>query len=72
MPARRRSTILIDQQGFELCEAPTRVDELFDDAQVTQRYYPEIAALACKVTGATRAYVFDHLVRKREPSRSLT
>jgi hypothetical protein len=62
----------IDHQGFELCEAPTCIDELFDDAQVTQRYYPEIAALACRVAGASRAYVFDHLVRKRAPSRSLT
>jgi len=62
----------IDREGFELCEAPTCVDERFDDVQVTERYYPEIAALACRVARGSRAYVFDHLVRTREPSRSLT
>lgn len=61
----------VDREGFELREAPTRVDDFFDDAQVTQRYYAEIAELACVVAGATHAYVFDHLVRTREPSRSL-
>lgn len=61
----------VDRQGFELREAPTRVADFFDDAQVTRSYYPEIAELARFVTGSTRAYVFDHLVRKREPSRPL-
>jgi len=61
----------LDREGFELREAPTGVDDFLDDAQVTHTYYPEIAALACTVAGATRAHVFDHLVRKREPSRSL-
>jgi hypothetical protein len=61
----------VDRQGFELREAPTRVADFFDDAQVTRSYYPEIAELARLVAGSTRAYVFDHLVRKREPSRPL-
>lgn len=69
-PARER--ISIDREGFELREAPTRVDDFLNDDQVTRRYYAESADLARTVSGATSAYVFDHLVRKREPSRSLT
>ncbi|MFC6519520.1 CmcJ/NvfI family oxidoreductase [Undibacterium arcticum] len=30
-------------------------------------YYPEVAEIALAATGASRAFVFDHLVRKREP-----
>jgi hypothetical protein len=61
----------VDRQGFELRTAPTRVADFFDDAEVRGGYYPEVAELARCVAGATRAYVFDHLVRRREPSRPL-
>lgn len=33
------------------------------------RYYPEVAELALAATGAKQAFVFDHLVRKREAGR---
>lgn len=61
----------IDHHGFELHDAPTRVVDFADADQVTQIYYREIAELARSVTGARHAYVFDHLVRKRDPSRPL-
>lgn len=56
-------------EGFELRAAPTGVADFFDEAEVKRTYYKEVEELACAATGARRAYVFDHLVRKREPGR---
>ena len=44
--------------------------DFLDDDAVRRIYYPEASELALDVTGANRAYVFDHLVRRREPNRS--
>ena len=44
----------------------------FDDAQqVRATYYPMLQRLALKVTGGTDAFVFDHLVRRRDPQVNL-
>lgn len=58
----------IDEEGFELWDAPTAVDDFEDAEQVASRYYPESAELALAATGATRAFVFDHLLRRRTPA----
>ncbi len=60
----------IDREGFELWDAPTLVKDFLDDDAVRTIYYREAAELALAVTGAQHAYVFDHLVRKREPDRA--
>jgi len=60
----------IDREGFELRDAPTAVTDFLDEAQVREVYYREASELARAVTGATRALVFDHLVRRREPDRA--
>ncbi|WP_428424670.1 CmcJ/NvfI family oxidoreductase [Methylibium sp.] len=59
----------IDREGFELQDAPTAVTDFLDARMVESVYYPEACELALAVTGATRAFVFDHLVRKREHDR---
>jgi hypothetical protein len=56
-------------EGFELREAPSIVRDFRDDEAVISTYYNEMAELARAVTGAARAYVFDHVVRKREAGR---
>ena len=60
----------IDREGFELWDAPTAIRDFLDHDKVKVVYYQEASELALKVTGASRAYVFDHLVRKREPNRA--
>jgi len=60
---------LVHREGFELWDAPSAVTDYGDERAITKTYYEEMADLACAVTGATHAYVFDHLVRKREPGR---
>lgn len=56
----------IEKEGFELWDAPTRVKNFFDVDEVLNTYYREAGELAVAVTGAKRAYIFDHLVRKRD------
>jgi hypothetical protein len=57
-------------EGFELRDAPTAVANFLDEEAITTVYYNEAAELALAATGATRAYVFDHLVRKRDARRA--
>lgn len=56
-------------EGFELWDAPSLVRDFRVKTDVRRVYYEECAELACTVTGGTAAYVFDHLVRKREAGR---
>lgn len=60
----------IDREGFELWDAPSAVTDFLDEQQIRSVYYAEAMELALQVTGARRAYVFDHLVRRRERDRS--
>jgi hypothetical protein len=59
----------IHVEGFELWDAPTAMVDFRDEDAVRSRYYAETAALAKYVTGAEHAYIFDHLVRRRETGR---
>jgi len=59
----------IDREGFELWHAPSSTRDFLDDEEIRARYYREVAELALAATGASRAHVFDHLVRRREPNR---
>lgn len=59
----------IEREGFVLRDAPTAVRDFLDDAEVADVYHREVAELALAVTGGARAFVFDHLVRRREADR---
>ncbi|WP_437759111.1 CmcJ/NvfI family oxidoreductase [Sorangium sp. So ce1389] len=58
----------IHHEGFELWDAPSRLRNFHDEA-LQAVYYPECVELACLVTGASRGFVFDHLLRQREEGR---
>ncbi len=60
----------LDQEGYSLWDAPTTVKSFLDDAQIRSTYYAEARELALSATGGSQAYVFDHLVRRREQDRS--
>src|SRR3954463_10095896 len=66
------ATPSIHGAGFTLQHAPTAVRDFYDEEAVKRIYYDEAAALALAVTGAQDAYVFDHLVRKREAGAPLS
>ncbi len=57
------------REGFELWDAPSGVKDFLNEEEIVSVYYKEMAELACAATGAQRAYLFDHLVRKREAGR---
>lgn len=61
----------LDRNGFELWHAPSSVGDFLDEEEVRRRYYPEVAELVLRATAGEEAYVFDHLVRRREPGRPL-
>ena len=53
----------LDRQGFAAMRHPTAVRDFYDDDEVRRVYYPEMEALVCSVTGASKAVVFDHTIR---------
>ncbi|MEJ7931657.1 CmcJ/NvfI family oxidoreductase [Ramlibacter sp. AN1015] len=58
----------LDAEGFELWDAPSAVRDFDDAEEVTGSYYAEASELALAATGGTRAFVFDHLLRRRAPA----
>lgn len=56
----------IEHEGYELWDAPSSVKNFMDADEVAAIYYAEARELALAVTGASKARVFDHLVRRRE------
>ena len=59
----------VQSEGFELRDAPSAITDFRDEEAIKSVYYPEVAELALAATGAKQAFVFDHLVRKREAGR---
>lgn len=57
----------LEREGYTLRHAPSALDDFHDKEAIVQHYYPEMAQLALSVSGASAAFVFDHLVRKRQP-----
>jgi len=53
----------LDKNGFVLVEHWTKVGDFFDKAQLEAVYYPEVAALIGRLSGAKRVHVFDHTLR---------
>lgn len=50
----------IDSAGFELLRAPSAIADFYDDAQVRERYYPEVVQFLRRVLSALDVVVFDH------------
>ena len=59
----RGGAFSLDQNGFTFVEHGTAVRDFFDKADLEAVYYPEVAALIGKLSGAKRVQVFDHTLR---------
>jgi hypothetical protein len=59
-------SLSLDVQGFELHQAPTRVTDYYDEAQLRDVCYREAEQLVKQATGASRVVIFDHTIRRRE------
>ena len=53
----------LDAQGLHLTRHQTRVGNFYDAQEVQRVYYPEVAELVKRLTGAEKVLVFDHNVR---------
>ena len=53
----------LDREGFVLLHCPTAATNLYDDAEVTSRYYAECERVIREATGASRVVAFDHIAR---------
>src|SRR5258708_4130133 len=53
----------LDREGFVLLQRPTAATNLYDDEEVTSRYYRECERVVREATGAARVVAFDHIAR---------
>lgn len=58
----------LDEHGFAFVEHRTAMGNFFDPEQLERVYYPEVAALVQRVSGAARVVVFDHTLRSGDES----
>lgn len=59
----RAGAFSLDVEGFVFVPHETRVQDFYDEGEIRKVYYPEMAALIRRETGAHRALVFDHTLR---------
>jgi hypothetical protein len=59
----------LDQQGFQLIRHETAVKDFYDREEVRSVYYPEVIELLKKATGAEKAVIFDHTLRRAGSSK---
>jgi hypothetical protein len=59
----RGMSFSLEANGFVFVEHKTAVKDFFDRAELESVYYPEVAALIEKLSGARRVRVFDHTLR---------
>ena len=56
----------LDREGFALAPHDSAVRDFYDAKEVERVYYPEVAELVKRETGAFRVHVFDHNVRNSD------
>ena len=61
----------LDGDGFTFLRAALPDIDFRDPVQVKARYYPMVAQWALQATGGQAAFVFDHLLRQRDPGMDL-
>jgi len=54
----------LDREGFALTQMDVPKIDFDDEAEVKERYYPEVENLVAELTGASEVLVFDHNVRR--------
>jgi len=62
----------LDREGFALIEAPTQVEDFWNEDQLRAAYYPETEALLKRAIGARDVHIFDHTLRRRMRSGPLS
>ena len=67
----RARELKLDTQGFELVQAPTKMHNYFDEAELKSVGYAETKALIKQASGATRVHIFDHTLRSGDEAERM-
>ncbi|MGI9500387.1 MAG: CmcJ/NvfI family oxidoreductase [Geminicoccaceae bacterium] len=57
----------VDREGFEIKPFKTGFSDFDDDDRIKTAFYPDVVTFVKQQTGAKRALVFDHTIRRRLP-----
>ena len=60
------SEFSLDKQGFQWVHWPPALSKWNNDEEIQRVYYPDMEALLKKVTGASHAYAFNHVLRSED------
>lgn len=63
----REDAVSLERNGFQVLRHASRCRDFGDEAQVREVYYPEIADLVKRLTGARHVACYGHIVRTRRP-----
>ncbi|KAI8623714.1 hypothetical protein F5Y19DRAFT_492010 [Xylariaceae sp. FL1651] len=55
----------LDTYGFQYVKHESKEKDFFDAEKIKAQYYPETEQLVKDVTGASRAYIFNHVIRRQ-------
>ncbi|TDZ13889.1 hypothetical protein Cob_v013073 [Colletotrichum orbiculare MAFF 240422] len=61
-------TYTLESHGFQLFCHTSQEKDFVDDQRIRQIYYPEVEQLLMTTTGATRVFIFDHTIRRPNPT----
>jgi hypothetical protein len=59
----------LDTAGFQLFHRPSKHTAFTDHEEIKKEYYPESVELFKEITGASRVFIFDHVIRRRRPGQ---
>ncbi len=60
LDGRAAGNLTLDTHGFELVPHQSAIKDFYDNDEVREVYYPEVAEIIKKHTGASRVLTFDH------------
>ncbi|KAH6839711.1 hypothetical protein B0T12DRAFT_364855 [Alternaria alternata] len=58
----------LDSHGFQLFAHASEERDFLDDGRIKAIYYPEVEKLVHAITGASRVHIFDHTIRRPNPT----
>ncbi|PCH43517.1 hypothetical protein WOLCODRAFT_144548 [Wolfiporia cocos MD-104 SS10] len=66
----KEDSVTLDTAGFQFFRRAATHKAFTNDAEVEREYYPESIELIKELTGASRAVIFDHTIRRRRPDET--
>jgi len=66
----REDEYSLDANGFQFHRHVATEKDFLDDDQIKASYFPETEQLLKDVTGASRIFIFDHIIRRHSPTSS--